>query len=273
MTVTALPPNGTVLLADGFTPVRLRQALPLAELAALKFRPALNSTAGSPGFGSSTTKPSGVVVDAGARLPAGYFVASVPQDSGARTIGVQISTGTDRPAADSCAIVTGLPWNGTVLLADGMTAVAQGQTLTAAQFKRLRFKPAIEAVGQISDLSYLVIGPAGSALAGCVLLIVAPATLPLSAAARSAPAPTAVAESSSAASAGAAALSLAYRSSTSSSKLMPTVPRTEEEGGQDGKTMRPSGVDIRARGRERTERTSIDNRRRPRNVSSSPRGR
>jgi hypothetical protein len=271
--VTALPPNGTVLLADGFTPVRPRQVLTLAQLEALKFRPALSSAAGSQAFGSSTTNPAGVVVEAEARLPAGYSVLSVPQGSGARTIGIQLSA-TDRLASETCAIITALPSNGTVLLADGVTTVTQGQTLTAAQLKRLRFRPAIDAVGQISDLSYLAIRPAGSALAGCVLLIVAPATLPLSATARRTPAPAAVAESSNAASAGAAALLDTYCSSTSSSTLIPSVLRTEKESRQDGKNMLQSSADTRARGRERiVKRTSIGNRRRPRNVSSSPRGR
>jgi hypothetical protein len=36
MAVTALPPNGTVLLANGLTPVRLRQVLTLAQLRSLK---------------------------------------------------------------------------------------------------------------------------------------------------------------------------------------------------------------------------------------------
>lgn len=273
MTVTALPPNGTVLLADGFTPVRPRQVLTLAQLEALKFRPALSSTAGSQASGSSTTNPAGEVVEAEARLPAGYSVLSVPEGSGARTIGIQISADTDHPAAGSCAIITGLPSNGSVLLADGTTVVTQGQTLTAAQLKRLRFRPAADATGQISDLSYLAIRAAGSALAGCVLLIVAPATLPLSATTRRTPAPAAVAERSSAGSAGAALLD-AYRSSTSSSKLISSVQRTDDEGKQDGKNMLQSGVDIRARRRERTvKRTSIGNGRRPRNVLSSRSGR
>jgi hypothetical protein len=221
MTVTALPPNGTVLLADGFTPVHLRQALPLAELGTLKFMPALSSTAGSPGFGSCTTNPAGAVVDAEAGLPAGYSVLSVPRDSGARTIGIQIFAGSDYPASESYAIITGLPPNGAVLLADGTTAVTRGQTLTAAELKRLRFRPAIDAVGQISTMNYLVVGPPGGPVAGCVLLIVAPATPPLSATGRSPPAPASVAESSIVAPAGAAA--------PSTPRSIPMALRTEKD--------------------------------------------
>ena len=175
MAVTALPPNGTVLLADGFTPVRLRQVLTLAELSGLKFKPALSGAAGSPCSGSSAAKQTRLVVDAEAWLPAGYSILTVPQHSGARTIGIQICAGSDSAAAESCAIVTELPSNGTVLFADGTTSVVQGQTLTAAQLRRLRFKPAVTAVGQISNLSFLMVGRAARAAAGCCLLIVRPA--------------------------------------------------------------------------------------------------
>ena len=193
MTVTALPPTGTVLLADGLTPVRLGQTLTLAQLGALRFRPAQSGTAGRPGFGSPTGNPVGAVAGAEAGLPAGHAVFSVPQNSGARTIGVQISFDPDLRASGSYAIITALPANGAVLLADGTIAVTQGQTLTAAQFKRLRFRPAADASGQISTLSYLIIGPAGGAVAGCVLLIVGPAPPPLSATGRSGHAPASLA--------------------------------------------------------------------------------
>ena len=248
MTVIALPPNGTVLLADGFTPVRLMQVLTLTQLSALKFRPALSSTAGSQAFESSAANPAGLAVDAEARLPAGYSVLSLPQDSGARTIGIETSTANDHPASETCAIIIRLPSNGTVLFADGMTAVTQGQTLTAAQLKRLRFKPAIDAVGQISDLSYLIVSPAGGALAGCVLLIVHPAAPPLPATARS-PAPASVAESSSAGSTGPAALVDTRLSSGSLSKLIPSALRSERQGSEDEKHAPPSGADTQARRR------------------------
>ena len=270
MTVTALPPNGTVLLADGFTPVRLRQVLPLDQLQALKFRPALSSTAGSRGFGSLTARQTSVVVSAEARLPAGYSVLSVPQDSGARTIGIQLSTGFDHPASESYVIITGLPSNGSVLLADGTTHVAQGQTLTAAQLKRLRFRPAVDAVGHISNLSYLALDPAGSAVAGCVLLVVGPAIPRLSATARSAPTPVTAVRSSVVVAAGAAAPFNAQLSSTSPSRLIPSLVRAEKSGRKDKKRTQPSGADVQARGQDPNSKHGFPtgNRRRPRNVPS-----
>src|SRR6516165_4057008 len=49
VTVTALPSDGTVLLADGITPVALGKTLTVQELLGLTFRPALDS------FGTSST--------------------------------------------------------------------------------------------------------------------------------------------------------------------------------------------------------------------------
>lgn len=201
MNVTALPPNGTVLLADGVTPVRLNQVLTMAECRALKFKPALNSAAGSSRFGR-TTKPDCAVVDTETWLPAGLSTMSAPQDSGARTVGIKVC----REALASCAIITELPSNGTILLADGTSPVAVGQTLTAAQLTRLRFRPARGAEGHISNLSYLVVGAAGSAIAGCVLFVVHPAAPPSRSTSYSTPTPATMVESSSEASANPAAL-------------------------------------------------------------------
>lgn len=51
--------------------------------------------------------------------------------------------------------VTGVPTGGTLLLADGITVVSAGQTLTPAQAAGLLFKPAIDFVGQ-ATVSFFV---------------------------------------------------------------------------------------------------------------------
>jgi hypothetical protein len=219
MTVSALPPNGTVLLADGFTPVRLRQVLTLTELSALKFSPALNRTAGSSAFGLSTPHQAGTVVEPEAPLPAGYSVSIVPQESGPRTIGIRIPASSDAEASECHAVVTALPSNGTVLFADGKTPVTQGQTLAMTQFRRLRFRPSIAAVGQISSLTYLVVDLAGSA-SGCVLLIVCPETRRPTATTQSVPSPATAARSNVAAYIGSPDCSARHFSSKSQSNLI-----------------------------------------------------
>jgi hypothetical protein len=48
VTVTALPSDGTALLADGITPITLGETLTVAQLVGLQFRPTLDS------FGTSS---------------------------------------------------------------------------------------------------------------------------------------------------------------------------------------------------------------------------
>ena len=57
--------------------------------------------------------------------------------------------------------VTGVPAGGTLLLADGVTVVSAGQTLTPAQAAGLLFKPAVDFVGQ-ATISFFVTDNQGS---------------------------------------------------------------------------------------------------------------
>ncbi|OYT99462.1 MAG: hypothetical protein CFE40_06340 [Burkholderiales bacterium PBB1] len=57
--------------------------------------------------------------------------------------------------------VTGVPAGGTLLLADGITVVSAGQTLTPAQAAGLLFKPAVDFVGQ-ATISFFVTDNQGS---------------------------------------------------------------------------------------------------------------
>jgi hypothetical protein len=149
--VTCLPSAGVVLKADSLTPVVLGDTLTAAELAALTFAPtSLRSEETPPGNG---------------------LVIYVPQDCGRLPIPLfaNLAAGT---AADTPVVLTELPSNGSVFLADGMTAVVRGQAITAAQLCGLTFRPAADAVGQISLLRYR---GSEEALTGEVLLVVGPA--------------------------------------------------------------------------------------------------
>jgi hypothetical protein len=149
--ITCLPSAGVVLRADSLTPVVLGDTLTAAELAALNFAPtSLRSEETSPGNG---------------------LVIYVPQDCGRLPISlfVDLAAGT---GADMPVTITELPSNGSVFLASGMTAVVRGQTITAAQLCGLTFRPAADAVGQISLLCY---SSSDMELAREVLLVVGPA--------------------------------------------------------------------------------------------------
>src|SRR5882757_594740 len=108
--VTGLPSCGVVLKADGRTGVNLGESLTAAELAALNFAPALG---------------------AGEVLPSNCVVIYVPRNGGRIPIPLvaRLASGS---TADTPVTITELPSNGSVFLADGMTTVVCGQTITAA---------------------------------------------------------------------------------------------------------------------------------------------
>jgi Domain of unknown function (DUF4082)/Cadherin-like domain len=162
VTVTALPSQGMVLKEDGITEVVLGQLVTDAELAALKFRPTAAVTESATG---STTKPKLEI----------WFVLSVPQNGEPRPIDIPAPGHFVEPYVE----VTELPSNGTVRLANGITTLARGQTLSFAQLNGLTFTPAADACGKISILQYRTGGPAETAVTGGVLLVVGPDAPPM----------------------------------------------------------------------------------------------
>src|SRR5437762_12929404 len=68
VTVTALPLNGAVLLADGTTPVSIGESLTVAQLIGLEFRPVPNSAGQSSDLAFTVSDPGGNTVSASATL-------------------------------------------------------------------------------------------------------------------------------------------------------------------------------------------------------------
>ena len=169
--VTGLPSNGTILLADGITPVNLGQSLTVTQLVGLKFRPALNSFATSSSFGFTVSDPAGSSAIGSAVLTIGaattpvltsWTSLTVPQNAGSTSIGIAAPTDANFSSSSLSAKITALPTNGTVFLSDGKTAVTVGQTLTVAQLTGLLFKSAANGSRvEISSLNYSVSDPAG----------------------------------------------------------------------------------------------------------------
>src|SRR5215831_10278334 len=71
VTVTAMPSDGTVLLADGITPVTLSETLTVAQLTGLKFRPTLDSFGTSPTFAFTVSQPASNTASGTATLAIG----------------------------------------------------------------------------------------------------------------------------------------------------------------------------------------------------------
>jgi hypothetical protein len=188
VTVTALPSNGIVLLADGITPVHVGEILTVAQLIGLRFRPTLNSFSQSSSFGFTVSDPAGYTASSTATLTIGSSNTPVvttwtsltePANGPTTAIGIPAPTDASYTSSQLTVKVTALPTDGTVVLSDGVTAVTAGETLTVAQLTGLEFKPAASSAGQDSTFSYSVTEPAGHSATGKVLLQVAADTPPV----------------------------------------------------------------------------------------------
>lgn len=97
-------------------------------------------------------------------------VLAVDQNSGPTPIGIAAPSDL-LTSADSLTIsVTGLPSDGIVVLADGVTPLSIGQTLTIAELTGLQFIPTAGLIGQTSRFSYTVTDIAGNAAFGSAAL-------------------------------------------------------------------------------------------------------
>jgi hypothetical protein len=92
--------------------------------------------------------------------------------------GIAAPTDPNYSASRLSVTVTGLPTEGTVLLADGVTAITNGEILTIAQLTGLEFKPTAEAFGQSSTFAYTVADPNGNKALGTATLALGPDPMP-----------------------------------------------------------------------------------------------
>src|SRR5947199_366074 len=110
-------------------------------------------------------------------MPVTTVLASltVARGSSPTAIGIATPVDTQYPASKLTITVLGLPVDGSVLLADGLTAVSAGQLLTAGQLTGLKFTPEAGVVAESSLFSYRVTDPAGNDSLGSATLSIAPA--------------------------------------------------------------------------------------------------
>ena len=188
VTVTALPSDGIILLADGVTPVTLGETLSVQQLTGLRFRPTPNSFDISSSFTFTVSDPAGNTASAAATLTIGssstpvvttWARLSVPVNSPAIPIGISAPVAANYSSSQLTVTVTALPADGIVLLSDGTTPVTLGQRLTVDQLTGLKF--AASATDAVSILTYSVSDPAGHSATGSAMLAVSPATPPVTA--------------------------------------------------------------------------------------------
>src|SRR5271170_6743051 len=99
---------------------------------------------------------------------------AVDEDATATSIDIAAPTG---GTGTLSVVVTGLPTDGTVYLAGGVTPVTNGETLTVAQLTGLKFAPTSSLASQTSQFTYSVEDTTGLVAAGYATLeINAPAS-------------------------------------------------------------------------------------------------
>ena len=171
VSVTALPSDGKVVLADGTTQVSLGQSLTATQLVGLEFVPTAGASAQTSSFKYSVTDPTGATATGSATLNIGASNASlvttpasltVAENSVATAIGIKAPSDVSFSSSQLTVTVNALPTDGTVLLANGTTPVAVGQSLSVSQLTGLLFKPTQDNTGKTSSFGYSVSDPAGN---------------------------------------------------------------------------------------------------------------
>ena len=183
VTVTGLPSNGTITLADGTTPVTAGETLTVAQLTSLKFTPTAQLFGASSTFAYTVTNSAMETAGGSVILAIGPAVGN--PIVGSTSVGVTENTPTSlniAPPADPnynssnlTITVDSLPGNGTLTLANGTTPVAVGEILSVAQLGSLLFSPTPGFFNVNSAFVYTVADPAGNASAGNVMLAIGPA--------------------------------------------------------------------------------------------------
>src|SRR5215831_3588534 len=97
------------------------------------------------------------------------------------TTAIAIPAPIDTKFASSALVVTvtALPSDGTVLLADGITPVTLGETLTVAQLTGLKFRPTLDSFGTSSTFAFTVSDPASNTASATATLVIGPSNTPL----------------------------------------------------------------------------------------------
>ena len=181
VTVTGLPTDGAVLLSDGVTQVSSGETLTLSQLTGLMFKPITGVFGQTSAFTYSVTDPAGLStagtaslsVAKDATLPATTAASlTVAANSAPTPIGIAAPTDANFSASQLNITVTGLPTDGTVFLADKVTPVTAGETLSVSQLTGLTFAPTAGLSSGSSQFSYTVGDPAGLSAAGAATLAV-----------------------------------------------------------------------------------------------------
>jgi hypothetical protein len=179
ITISSLPTDGTVTLADGKTAVTAGEVLSVSQLVGLEFTAAAGAFDRTSALAYTVSDPAGNTASGSASLSIGKAVgnpvvvaASLQVAEGAGVAAIGITAPTDPNYAASALSVTlgSLPTDGTLTLPGVSGTVSAGQVLTVAQLASLQFTATPGAFDKSSALSYTVTDPDGNATMGSATL-------------------------------------------------------------------------------------------------------
>ncbi len=184
ITVTSLPSNGSVTLADGSTALTVGATLSVAQLTGLLFNPIAGRFSSSSAFtyivadaaGQSSTGTATLAIGPAVGNPAvSSPTLTVAENAAAAAIGILAPSDPNYAASTLTVTVASLPSNGTVTLADGSTPVTSGETLSVAELTGLLFSPATGLSSSSGVFTYSVADPAGNTSTGSAAISIGPA--------------------------------------------------------------------------------------------------
>ena len=112
-------------------------------------------------------------------LTASSSLLTVAENSLAAEIAIPAPSDTNFASSALVVTVTTLPSNGTVLLADGITPVTLGESLSVAQLTALKFRPTLDSFGTSSTFVFTVSDPASNTASATATLAIGPSNTPL----------------------------------------------------------------------------------------------
>lgn len=175
ITINRLPAIGEIHKADGSV-VTSTTVLTPADLPGLVYVPPADYVPGTPVGDFSYTVVSGTSVASGTVTVGVTAVNDAPVATPGTASGIEDGSipvslvGTDVDGRVTGVTVTSLPAGSTLFLADGVTAVRAGQTLTSAQAAGLLFKPAPDFSGS-TGIGFTVTDDSGATSAPASIVV------------------------------------------------------------------------------------------------------
>jgi hypothetical protein len=184
--ITGVPADGSVTTSDG-RGLAVGQSITAAQLTGLLFTPTPGLFGTNSTLQYSVTDPAGNAGTGAALLAIGPALGNpavsqpkltLAPAAAATAIGIAAPSDPNYAASALTITVQQLPYVGSVTLADGVTPIAVGEVLSAAQLAGLLITPLPGLVAGSDALIYSVADPSGNHSTGLALITVGPVSAP-----------------------------------------------------------------------------------------------